>query len=738
MKSRIPFLFAIFLFAWCFVLLRAGQLQFLPADKLQSRQERQFQSVVRLEARRAALLDRKGRELALSVKAYSLFADPSKLDGPKWVAKKIAKPLQMNPDQLFVKLKDRRRQFVWLARKIDPEIQEQIQAMGIPGLGFVEEYKRVYPNDELLAPAIGMVGSEGQGLEGLELSLDKFLRGESRKVTVPRDARGRPLIMDGLMFAEVPEGQDAQLTIDSEIQNELEKELSRTVREFGADQAYGVILDVATSELVAIAMAPTFDANAAGKTSVEKRRHRTVTDVFEPGSVLKTFAIAAALEENLIQPSTRINTEHGRFKVNDRWIREAEASHNWASLTVPEILSFSSNVGTAKIAMMLGDKKLREYYERFGFGTKTGIEFPGEQRGALLPLPWHDHLLSNVSFGQGVSTTPLQVAAAYLAIANGGVWKKPRILKALKDPSTGEMKEIPVLPEESRRVMSPEKALAVRLMLTGVTADGGTGKNARVDGFMVAGKTGTAQKVNPRGGGYMEGAYVSSFAGFLPAENPKYVIYISVDHPKKISFYGSQVSAPVFSRMAGYITRQEGWAPVLVEERNLTTNDWKALKAKSPKVSCMGKPGISCSKLSKKDLEWLRARERARSKSLAAAVASPVVASVVQDLPVVPQMTNYTVREVLKKVEGQEVELRIVGSGVVHETWPRAGGAWAKKKQLTLFLRPQLKQGYSLPSWTPGVSPLSPSPAAGEVPAVLGSNEESGVDSGEARPVHSF
>lgn len=702
MKSRIPVIFACFAVIWGFVILRAAQLQFLPAEQLQARQERQFQTVVKLEARRAAILDRKGRELALSVKAYSLFADPSKIEGAKWVSRKLAKPLGMSAESIFAKLKDRKRQFAWIARKIEPETQEAIQQLGIPGLGFIEEYKRIYPNEDLFSAALGMVGSEGQGLEGLELSLEKYLRGESKKMSVPRDARGRPLIMDGLMFAEVPEGQDAQLTIDSEIQNELEKELVKTVREFDADQAYGVILDVATSELVALAMAPNFDANKASKISHERRRHKIVTDVFEPGSVIKTFAIAAALEENLIQPRTRINTENGRFKVNDRWIREADASHNWASLTVPEILSFSSNVGTAKIALMLGDQKLRDYMERFGFGARTGIEFPGEQKGALLPLPWHDHLLSNVSFGQGISATPVQVAAAYLAIANGGVWKKPRILKAVKDQSTGEMKEIPVAETDSRRVMSPEKAQAVRLMLAGVTAAGGTGINARVEGFPVAGKTGTAQKVNPKGRGYLEGAYISSFAGFLPANNPKYVIYVSVDHPKKISYYGTLVAAPVFSRIAGYITRLEGWAPVLVGEKNLVNNDWKALK-RSPEKRVGGTD------------------KKSKNKTVAKATPtpSPLTALEIPEpslSPYVPQLTNLTVREVLKKIEGQDVEVRIVGTGVVHDTWPKAGGEWARKKQLTLFLRPMLKPR----------------------PLEFGSSSASSEDSGEGRATHSF
>lgn len=665
MRTRIPFLFFCFTVIWSLVILRAAQLQFMPNQRLQARQEKQFQTVVKLEARRAAIVDRKGRELAMSVKTYSLYADPSKIDGPKWTSRRLAKILKMSPDQLYSKLKDKKRQFVWLSRKLDGEVRESVDQLGIPGLGFMEEYKRIYPNESLLAPVLGMVGSEGQGLEGLELSFDAQLRGESKRMSVPRDARGRPLVMDGMLLAEVPEGQDVQLTVDSEIQNELESELVKAVKEFGAQQAFGVVLDVTNSEIMAMAMAPTFDANKSQKVSFEKRRHRTITDVYEPGSVIKTFAVAAALEEGLIEPKTRINTEGGRFKVNDRWIREAEASHNWQSLTVPEILSFSSNVGTAKIAMMLGDKKLRDYMERFGFGTKTGIELPGEQKGALLPLPWHNHLLSNVAFGQGVATTPLQVAAAYLAIANGGVWKKPNIVKALKDPETGEMVPVNYDESTSRKVMSADKAQAVRLMLTGVTAKGGTGFNARVEGFLVAGKTGTAQKVNPKGGGYLEGAYISSFAGFLPANNPKYVIYISVDHPKKNSYYGSQVAAPVFSRMAGFITRLEGWAPVLVEERNMVNQDWKVLK-KGKKVS-------------------------GPKKAVEPLPTSIAELQALEPTPYVPDLVNLTVREVLKKVEGQEIEVRLVGTGVVHHSWPRAGDEWAKKKQLTLFLRPQLK-----------------------------------------------
>lgn len=658
MKKRLLLIFSLFAAVWSFLVLRGAQLQFLPHAEIQARQEKQFQTVVRLESRRGAILDRKGRALALSVRVQSLFADPSEIENPRKVAAQLAKKLRVPASSIYAKIKDRKKRFIWLARKIEPELYQEINAMGMKGLGFIAESKRIYPNEKLLAPTLGFVGMEGQGLEGLELSLEKQLQGGAKQLMVRRDARGRPLILDGLMFAEAAEGQEVELTIDSEMQHELEKELEQAIQQFAADQAFGIVLDANSSEIMAMGMAPGFDANKASNLRPDRRRNKTVTDLLEPGSVIKTFAVAAALEEKLIQPNTRIDTEGGRFKVGDRWIREADQTHKWTNLTVSEILAVSSNVGASKIAFQVGDERLRRYLEMLGFGTKTGIEISAEGRGVLAPLPWNQHLLANVSFGHGISSTPVQIAAAYAAIANGGIWRRPNLVKSVRDAETGLIKEFPESEvARERRVFSTETSHALRLMLSAATGAGATGANARVEGFPVAGKTGTAQKVNNKSGGYLEGAYISSFAGFIPAQNPKYVIYVAVDHPKKQSYYGSQVAAPIFARLATFVARLEGWSPVLMADKNLVR------KPRFPHVDDSFTQARGTAVLIDDESSELR----------------------------VPDFRNLTMREVLKSLEGRRVEVRVVGSGLVHQTAPSPGSSWGKGKYLTVYLRPNLK-----------------------------------------------
>lgn len=686
MKSRIVLLFVGFACLWSFLMLRAARLQFLPHEQLETRYDRLFQTTIKLEPRRGTIFDRKGRELAVSIPAKSLFADPAEVTEPRRAARSLAPLIKMNAKDLEKRLRNKSRRFMWLGRKLDSDVVAKIEALNLKGLSFIEESRRIYPNEKLLAPILGAIGMEGKGLEGLELSLDPILSGERKKVTVRRDARGRPLTVDGKMFIQSPEGSEVFLTIDSEIQHELEKELDNVTMDFDADQAFGVILEPQTGEVVAMGMSPGFDANRALKTNVEKRRNRSVTDTFEPGSVIKALAVAAALEEGLIQPNTRINTENGRMKVGDRWIREADERHRWQSLTVSEVLAYSSNVGTTKIALDLGDKRLRKYMEQFGFGRKSGIELPGEARGALLPLPWRDHLLSNVSFGQGMTATPLQVAAAYAAIANGGIWREPTLVRGQRESGADRMvslcegkkdsTKIFCQREEARVVIRPETSQAMRLLLAGVTGRGGTGLNARVEGFPVAGKTGTAQKVAPGGRGYMTGAYISSFAGFLPANDPKYVIYIVVDHPKNRSYYGSQVAAPVFSRMATFISRLEGWAPVLMQEKNMIPN--RPSLARAPTNDPLGS---------------FKTRRK---------FSDPLASSAVEQLRgsadvKVPNFQNLTLREVMESLRGQDVDVRVQGSGVVHQTWPKSGEDWQNKRRLIIQLKPYLKAEKSVP-----------------------------------------
>src|SRR5207253_2623837 len=288
---------------------------------------------------------------------------------------------------------------------------------------------------------------------------------------------------------------------------------------------------------------PTFDVNKAMKTAPEVRRDKVATDAFEPGSTMKTFVIATALREGLAAPNTKFFCENGSFKVGDKVIHEAEAKEVFGNLTVSEILALSSNIGTTKIAFKMGAETLRQGLLDFGFGSKLGLDLPGEARGSVQALPWRPHLLSNISFGHGIAVTPLQIANAYAAVANGGVLNTPYIVQSMRDSETGQVKEMQQKP--IRRVLTAEQASQMKIMLSGVTAPGGTGKNARVNGFIVAGKTGTAQKVDPNGRGYIKGAYISSFAGFIPANDPKFVIYVALDRPRK-GFYGAQVAAPIF------------------------------------------------------------------------------------------------------------------------------------------------------------------------------------------------
>lgn len=652
MKSRIVFIFAGILFLWGLLVLRAGYLQFLPNDRLNSLQSRQFQTKVTLPARRGAIVDRNGRDLAMSATAYSLYADPKILENRKAVAKKLAKVLNQPSDSIYAKIKDGSRRFVWIQRMLEQNKADEIKSWDLRGLSFVEEWRRVYPNETLLAQTLGFMGSEGQGLEGLELGYNQALAGNQKKVLVKRDARGRPLINDGLMFIENPEGSELRLTVDSELQYRLESELAHAVSEFEADSAVGVILDARTSAVLALASAPTFDVNKAMKTPAEIRRNKIVTDAFEPGSTMKAFVIASALRDGTVQPNSKFYCEKGSFKVGNRIIREAESREKFEDLTVSEILAVSSNVGTTKIAFKAGPEKLRQGLLDFGFGQKMGVDLPGEARGLVQALPWKQHLLGNISFGHGISATPLQIANAFAAIANGGVLNAPYIVQSIRDSETGEMNESKVKP--IRRVLSVEQAAQMRAMLVGVTSSKlGTGKNARVDGFMVAGKTGTAQKVNPNGRGYLNGVYISSFGGFIPANDPHFVIYVAVDSPRK-SYYGGTVAAPLFSRIASYAVRKEGIAPLPLAENSKAATVVR-------KVPAEEKPPL--------------------------VKASEVMGVEVSSSETVPDLLTLTTREVLRRVSGQDIRVKFIGQGTVNEVVPGVGTQLPENKEITVILK---------------------------------------------------
>jgi cell division protein FtsI (penicillin-binding protein 3) len=645
MKSRIVLIFLMISAAWCTLLARAVLLQIFPDERLAQLQRRQFETTLTVSSRRGAILDRQGKELAITINTKSLFADPQMIDDPYRTAQQLKKILGLNFRDTNKKLRAPKGRFVWLKRQLSKDEAERVKALGNRGLGLVDEPKRVYPKENLLSQTLGFVGRSGHGLEGLELAWDDHLKGQTRKIIAPRDARGRPLLKDVSALIDIPDGADLKLTIDSELQFVLEKELQEAMERHEAHAAYGVILDAHTSEVLAVANSPQFDLNEALRYSRGIRKNKAVTDAFEPGSTMKTFVIAGAIQQGVVKPSTRINCEGGRMKIGDRWIKEADAHHMFDSLTVTEILAESSNVGVTKIAFKMGAKKIKNILEQFGFGEKPGIGFPGEGAGIINKLPWRPILLSNVAFGHGVAATPLQIANAYAAIANGGVLHRPRIIKAVH--RDGEWVEEPV--EEVRRVLTPQQASTMTLMLTTATSDSGTGANARIRGFPVAGKTGTAQKVDFEHGGYIKGAYVSSFAGFVPAHNPKFVIYIAVDDPKK-DYYGSQVAAPVFAHVSQYAVRKAGLTPVLINENNMMP----LLTQKSP---------------TSKAIDKIKAEIEMKSGEQ------------------MPNLVGLSLREVLNRTKGSDLHLKIEGSGWVARTSPAAGEALKKNQPVELIFK---------------------------------------------------
>lgn len=678
MKSRIVVLLIFVTVLWAMMLSRAAFLQLWPNERLHSLKKKQFETVVALKSRRGDILDRKGSELAVSSAAYSIFADPKILENKQKVAKMLAPLIGVSQKEILSKIKSKKARFVWLQRKLDPAIKEQIAEKKIRGLGFIEETRRIYPNETLLSHVLGFIGSDGKGLEGLEAQANGPLEGGRENVKMEKDARGRPLIVNGQLFHQLPDGSEVQLTIDRDLQFMLERELADAVVRHEADNAVGIILDAQTSEVLAMGNAPLFNSNNAANVSAAIRRNRAVTDSFEPGSTLKTFTIAGALREGWLEPNTRIDCEGGRMQVGKRIIREAQndEKHRFGHLTSAEILAFSSNVGTTKIAFKLGPEKVRQTFADFGFGKRTEIDLPGEVRGIMHGLPWKEHQFSNISFGQGITVTPIQMANAYAAIANGGWLKKPYIVKAIRDVATGEVTE--VQPKTLGRPLTSEQAMKMKLMLMGVTMKEGSGYVARVPGFPVAGKTGTAQKVDPNGRGYIKGGYISSFAGFLPANDPKFVIYIAVDQPRK-GYYGSTVAAPLFSRIAKFAVRQYGLNPVLISEEDIIKRPTEV----SRELASRTKQEKAVEKLTKTSSVNGSVQVAVADNQ---SVAAGEKASTGQKI--VPDLDGLSLREVMLRLQGQSVPLRIHGHGFVSSTRPAPGSKLEDGDELAVFLEP--------------------------------------------------
>ena len=648
-KGRVILVFFFLIGLWALLFARGAYLQLVPNTRFEKIKKKQFNRIVRLSSRRGDILDRNGQEMAVSIVSYSLFADPKIIADPYAVAKRLSGYFKQPFRKMYLKVIGKSRRFVWIKRRLSLKDYRKIKSWNIRGLGFKEEYKRIYPNKTLAASVLGFVGNEQQGLGGLEKKFENVLSGAGRKVRVQRDARGRVLVEDGRIFASPLEGSDIYLTIDKELQFWVESQLQKAVKANRAKGAWAVVLNPENSEILAMASYPSFDSNKALGVSFQRRRNKTIHDVYETGSVMKTFSVSGALSHGLVRPNTRINTEGGVFRVGSRSITEADRDHIFKEMTVSDILSYSSNVGTSKIALKMTDKFLYRTLVNFGFGRKSGVGLPGEARGLLSRPPWRDHLTANISFGHGVAVTALQVANAYAAIANGGELNRPFIVREIRDVEEGET--IKTRKKTIGRVLDKENARLVKMMLSSAVVQG-SGIQARIHGFPVAGKTGTAQKVDPNGRGYLSGDYIANFAGFVPANNPSYVIYVAVDTPKKKGYYASIVAAPVFRSIAEFALRRDHFTPVFMSEADL---------------------------VQQKQVSGTLKSEKRFKKNLIE------VSDVKVRITRVPDLKGLTLKEVLSHLHGYDLDVKLYGRGEVVKTRPKAGSK--VKKTLKVYLQ---------------------------------------------------
>jgi len=536
---------------------RAFVLQVLRRERLAEEMAEQVRRQVVLKPRRGVVTDRDGVPLAVSADAQSLFADPGLLeteDGRAEAVRRVAAAVGMDPRAVRRRLA-RGTRFAWIARRISPQeaaaVRKVLAETKVRGLGLLPETRRYYPKLELASPLLGLVGDDGEGLEGIELAYDEVLRGEPARVPSLRDGRGRVVLSDAPVPGHALEGARVELTLDQGIQLAAERALAAAVSRSHAIAAIAVALDPATGEVLAMASHPPRNPNAPRRG--DEPRNRAVTDSFEPGSTMKTFAIAGALERGALRPLDPIDCGTGPITIGGHVVRDHEPL-GWAGAA--RILAVSSNVGAARIGVRLGREGLRASYAAFGLGERTGVGLPGEVRGQL-PFPGSDFALATQSFGYNITATALQVTNAMAALANGGVLLRPSIVRRVVDVATGEVLE-EARPEVVRRAVSAETAATLRRWLAGVVEDPkGTGRRARPEGWRVAGKTGTARKVDPVGGGYATDRHLSSFVGLAPLEAPRIVVGVFVDEPRN-DVYGGEIAAPAFREIVEYALARLG------------------------------------------------------------------------------------------------------------------------------------------------------------------------------------
>ncbi len=632
LKFRILIIFLFFLVLFISLISRAFQLQVLSGQKLKTLAARQHTTVLQLQPERGVIYDRNGEKLAISIMADSVCADPSKIVDPTSTSRKLAEILNLDNQTIYKKLSSPKN-FCWLARRISPEQSALVQSADIDGIFLVKEPKRFYPNGELAAHLLGFVGLDASGLEGLERKYDELLKGKSEKLAWARDAKGKKLFLR-VEKNETPnnENMNLVLTIDNRIQYLVETKLKEAVLDKGAKGGLAIVMDPKTGEILALANQLGFNPNNVEGLKPDIWRNRAITDYYDPGSTFKPFLVAGAMEEKVVKESDRFFCENGNYQIADRVIHEANRKRH-GTLTVREILKYSSNIGSAKIAQKMGKEKFADYIQKFGFGEKTGIDLPGESAGSVRPVKsWVPVDTAMIAFGQGVSVTAIQLIAAVSAVANDGVLMKPYIVRGIADQDNRLVKLY--TPTVVRKVVSPDVAKRLTKMLTDVVgAEDGTGKNARIVNLSVAGKTGTSQKFDVARGVYSSEKVRTSFMGFFPADNPQVAILVVLDEPQRDK-WGGVASAPVFKQIAEQI--------------------------------------LNCFKTNIRETPIFE-KEKMEKIELVSSEQSIVPSGTEEsDELSMPNFVGLTIREAMKKAKAESIELKISGNGWAVRQYPEA------------------------------------------------------------------
>src|SRR5215471_6052078 len=669
-SERLLLVASIILLCIVAVVGRLGYLQLFCHSEYLAHAARQQQRIIEITPKRGSIYDRNRDPLAMSIPVDSVFADPIDVGDPQLAAQLLSRVLGIPVDILEAKLSSA-QSFVWIARKVPPDKKEAVEALNLKGIYFQKENQRIYPKRDLAAHVLGFVDLDEKGLGGIEYELDNQIRGRSEKIVVMADARQR--WFDGAE-AQRERGADVVLTLDEQIQYIAERELAAAIAKTHALAGSVVVMNPNNGEILALANWPKFNPNAANETSAEARMDRAVTALYEPGSTFKLITLAAAFDQGMVRPEELFDCENGAVYLAGHRIRDHKP---FGLLTVSEILAKSSDVGAIKIALRLGAPKFYDYIRAFGFGQLTGVDLPGESKGLLRRLEnWSAISIGSISMGQEVGVTPIQLISAVSAIANGGTLYKAHVVAGLRRDNRALPREGVLTPVEPRRVIQPETAATLRRLMEGVVLNG-TGTLAHLNGWTAAGKTGSAQKIDPATGRYSHTQLIASFTGFAPISNPAVTILVSLDSPVG-QHEGGQVAAPVFKRIAEQVL------PYLDVPRDVPVTA-KLIQASYKKEDSSETPDASLDDFN--PLDFSAASEQAAPQPAATSELKLPSVTVALDEGgdiAVPDFHGKTVREVTESCLRLGLNPVLIGSSLAQEQSPAPGAKVRRGAKITV------------------------------------------------------